>query len=1052
MVREPPKRIALVIPAYRPSTGLVELVRRLAEKSFAAIVLIDDGSGPQFAETFAHASAFPGVQLLRHADNLGKGAALKTGINHALCEVPDLAGIVTADAEGQHQPDDIERVAASLEAHPESLVLGCRAFTDDVPRSSRLGNITTSAMMLVLMGHKVSDPQTGLRGIPASFAVRLLKLEATGYEFETEMLVAARQFSVPLVEEPIRTIHEPGYRSSHFNPIVDSMKVYFVLLRFGLVSLITALLDNLVFDLARHDSRSVLTSLIMGRLVAVGLNYTLVSSIVFHSPQRSKTVFSKYLLLVLASTAVTYRAMELLTAKLGIDAITAKLFAETILFFVNFAVQRQLIFKPEESAVIPPKASAAPASPSHAVANVWLSALILLVLTGLVATEVHGFRTAKLFSEEIWLGVGITRFLSFAQIYLCLSLPLLLLAPRAFAGIVVVFVGIGTAVMISPLALLAVAFFLVSSCALGSRLLGRKTDAPESQLLSTLLGIAVWIFLMNLLARFPVHYRATWAVLLAIPILSDWRGTWQRLSGWGNLLRRAELSSVAERLSFALAVFVLLAHWLVALLPEVSADGLAMHLAIPYNIAVHHAMTFDPSRFLWAVMPMSADFIYTINYLLGGEFAAHLVDFVMLLFIEALLYYMVRRWVTRTAAFLLLALFATTPLVQLVTGSLFVENLVAAMVLGLLAAIWRFGETGEKRFLYLAAVLGGTAMACKFGALAFVAPALIFLIADVKRWWRLLGPRAPVACGFAAVLLLATALPPYATAYWKTRDPLFPYIADKFPSPLIPADAGIKDERFAMPLTWRTPYDLTFRTGKFHEGQNGSFGFQYMVLAPLGIAAILLVRRRLVLSAAVVSLVGAMLVLHSQPNARYLYSAMPLVSIPFAALLDWTAGRRWLYGVLVSSIVACIFLNLCFLPGAGWHHRDFSLRKPFSRAERDRYRAQAAPIREVIDYYNRAHPNSTVLLTSEASVAGLNGIVYEYHWHQWSTFDAIRHTVTVPDLFNLVQRWHVQYLIAASPDFREIPMLLEQLVQKCSDKEFESSYYYLTRLRPSCSP
>ena len=67
-------RLAVVIPAYRPSAGLIDLVRALAGRG-GPIVIVDDGSGPEFAETFRQAGAFDNVQLLRHAVNLGKGAA-----------------------------------------------------------------------------------------------------------------------------------------------------------------------------------------------------------------------------------------------------------------------------------------------------------------------------------------------------------------------------------------------------------------------------------------------------------------------------------------------------------------------------------------------------------------------------------------------------------------------------------------------------------------------------------------------------------------------------------------------------------------------------------------------------------------------------------------------------------------------------------------------------------------------------------------------------------------------------------------------------------------
>src|ERR1035438_3166895 len=99
-----------------------------------------------------------------------------------------------------------------------------------------------------------------------------------------------------------------------------------------------------------------------------------------------------------------------------------------------------------------------------------------------------------------------------------------------------------------------------------------------------------------------------------------------------------------------------------------------------------------------------------------------------------------------------------------------------AMILGLMAAIWRFGDTGEKRFLYLAAVLGGTALATKFGAIPFVALALPFAVWEVASHRKPPGPKPAVVGALAAVLLLAVALPPYVIAYSKTGNPLFPFL------------------------------------------------------------------------------------------------------------------------------------------------------------------------------------------------------------------------------------------------------------------------------------
>ncbi|MGD0868213.1 MAG: glycosyltransferase [Bryobacteraceae bacterium] len=1050
MVREKANRLAVVIPAYRPSAALVEVVRALVERQFPAILVVDDGSGPEFHRIFADAGALPGVQLLRHATNLGKGAALKTGINHALCTIPDLAGVVTADADGQHDPVDIERVAEALVVHPQSLVLGCRAFHEDVPLRSRFGNILTSAVMHAMMGRKMADTQTGLRGLPASFALRTMKIEATGYEFELEMLIAAHQLGIGVVEESIRTIYEPGNRSSHFNPIVDSMKIYFVLLRFGSVSLLTALLDNLIFYLAYRHGGHILASQALGRLFAVSFNYSMVRSSVFYTHQPHRKVLPKYLLLVLASGTASYGGIRLLSTTIGINPVSAKLVVETVLFFVNFAVQRLFIFKPDGAVAAP-----AERQPPRAVPTRLVSTAVVLISLGVLAMEVYGFRAGNLFSQEIWLPIGIKRFTRFIGMYLGVSVPVLLLLPWSFAGLIAGLAAVGTAVSVGPQALLAVTFFLVSSCALGSRLLGPKHgDDTQSQLFSTLLGMAVWIFLMYCLARLPVNYAAAWAVLLAIPILLDLRGAWRRLTRWVDLLRTAELRRPGERAAFAILVFFLLAHWFVALMPETGADGLAMHLAIPANIAANHALTYQPNRFLWAVMPMGADFTYTITYLLGGEYAARLIDFTMLLGIEALLYYAMRRWLTRGATFLLMALFATTPLVQLVTGSLFVENLMTAMILGLMAAIWRFGDSGEKRLLYVAAVLGGTALATKFGAIPFVALALPFAVWEAARHRKVLGNKPAVVGALAVVLLLAAALPPYAIAYSKTGNPLFPFLYDKIPSPLLPADAGLVDHRFLRPLTWNTPFDLTFHSSKTYEGQDGSFGFQYLLLAPLAVVAILFLRRRPAVSAGVVALGASFLIMRSQPNARYLYTALPLLSVTFAALLGWAADHRRLYRALIAFVVACIAINSYFLPSSSYYHKDFCLRLPFSRAERDRFRAEAVPVREVIAYYNRAHPNSTVLMASESAIAGLNGTIYENHWQQYHTLMSIRHTLNVPDMVRLMQSWGVEYFIASKPAVEDDvkPAALREMLERCTEAEYELGNQYLAHLQPACRP
>ena len=202
-----PNRLAVVIPAYRPSEGLINLVRNLTEGRIGEVVVVDDGSGPDYRDIFAQLSALPKVHLLRHGAHLGRGAALKTAFNHVLCTIPDLAGVVTVDTEGNNDPDHIERVAAKLMEQPDALVLGARAAETGMPLRRRFGNFVSRGLLRGLLGRRFADTQTELRGIPARLLPRLLRIEANGREFEYAMLIATHQLAMPVIEERIESAY-----------------------------------------------------------------------------------------------------------------------------------------------------------------------------------------------------------------------------------------------------------------------------------------------------------------------------------------------------------------------------------------------------------------------------------------------------------------------------------------------------------------------------------------------------------------------------------------------------------------------------------------------------------------------------------------------------------------------------------------------------------------------------------------------------------------------------------------------------------------------------
>ncbi|HTB12454.1 MAG TPA: glycosyltransferase [Bryobacteraceae bacterium] len=336
--------VAVLIPAYQPGPALIEVVRPLAEWGFTAIVVVDDGSGREYAGIFEQVQRFDRVRIIRHAVNLGKGAALKTGMNYALVEYPELAGIVTADADGQHDPDDVCGVARRFAEKPEALVLGARKFTGYVPLRSRAGNWITRSILRVAVGHRLSDTQTGLRAVPRVLVEKMLSVPASGYEFELEMLIAAKHLGVEVIEQPIQTIYGEGNPTSHFEPLRDSMRIYFVLLRFGFISMVTAGLDNVAFYVLFRASGVVGTSLFGARALALAFNYTAVRKAVFFSKEQHRIVLPRYLLLAAANICLSYALISFLTGVASFRVMPAKISVETFLFIANFTIQRDFVF------------------------------------------------------------------------------------------------------------------------------------------------------------------------------------------------------------------------------------------------------------------------------------------------------------------------------------------------------------------------------------------------------------------------------------------------------------------------------------------------------------------------------------------------------------------------------------------------------------------------------------------------------------------------------------------------------------------------------------
>lgn len=335
----------VLIPAYNPNAQLGPLLKTLI-KNKIRIVLVNDGSHGEAARNLQCYRGRRGIQYLEHAKNLGKGAALKTGFQYLLKNPRDAAaGVVIADADGQHRPDDIFRVARELQRHPSAIILSQRSFPGKVPLRSLWGNQITSIIFWLWTGRYLRDTQSGLRGIPLRQLPALCQLKNDRYDFELRSLLEMIRQKIPIQTVPIRTIYLDGNRDSKFRPWVDSLKIYFVFVRYCLSSLLTAAVDYLIFCLTYFLHPSIFVATAISRGFAGVLNFELNRRRVFRSRRKHFSAALEYVVLVACLWAVSSSLIYEAHHRLHLPVLAAKALVEASLFLVGFLVQRSLVFR-----------------------------------------------------------------------------------------------------------------------------------------------------------------------------------------------------------------------------------------------------------------------------------------------------------------------------------------------------------------------------------------------------------------------------------------------------------------------------------------------------------------------------------------------------------------------------------------------------------------------------------------------------------------------------------------------------------------------------------
>ena len=216
--------VAAVIPAFNEQVHIADVVRRARDK-IDNVLVVDDGS----ADATATRAREAGAEVIVHAQNRGKGEAIKAGLRHWLDR--GLEWVVILDADAQHRPEEIDRfVAAAVSAAEPKLILGNRMKdVSAMPLVRRLVNRYMSNKISRVCGQKIPDTQCGFRMLHRELIPDLLE-GAERFEYETEMLIVASRKGFRIASVPISTVYSDEVSSIH--PVRDTLRFFKLMRRY----------------------------------------------------------------------------------------------------------------------------------------------------------------------------------------------------------------------------------------------------------------------------------------------------------------------------------------------------------------------------------------------------------------------------------------------------------------------------------------------------------------------------------------------------------------------------------------------------------------------------------------------------------------------------------------------------------------------------------------------------------------------------------------------------------------------------------------------------
>ena len=566
--------------------------------------------------------------------------------------------------------------------------------------------------------------------------------------------------------------------------------------------------------------------------------------------------------------------------------------------------------------------------------------------------------------------------------------------------------------------------FALSSYVVGLSILSvlniRKSSV--SDLTAFLIGAGLYGTAVGLLAHFPINYPGVYWVALLIPVILGRSLIIKAV----RKLEKLKYQAAEYRWLDLSIVLGILVHFSVALMPEVGHDALAMHLFIPGHMLHSHEWGFDVSTYVWAVMPMMGDWLYSLVYILGGETAARLINVGFIFLLSWLLRELVI-WAGGNAlgARWAVLIFFVTPLTFTESSSLFIESIWTAFIIGGTLLIFRAvsSSSDSKTCLLIAALLFAFALAAK--AVSFtIIPVLALILVFYYRAW--LNKENFRAIYLSLVLFLSIGSIPYVTAWYITGNPVFPFFNEYFQSSYYPPVNFSASAIFEKGVAWDTIYRITFESDKFLESRPGAAGFQWLLLLLPALVMFITSGNR---KGLMLIFVGILAVIFSFQQTAYLRYILPSYVILTAAIglvlsIVFSGKNYMLQGFVVLLSIITVCLNILFF-NSGTYYGHFVYKALLSDAGRVQYLQEKLPIRRSVELVNQLNiDQKPVAIFAAPLMAGLYADALYSSWYNKSFQSLVNKSKNAEEIVDVLLGKGVDYLILdehrVSPEKRQI--------------------------------